>query len=55
MAAAGDYAYLVVNDQVDSCVAQLRSIVMAERARTPVVDDAVTGIVAAFRAQDEQD
>ena len=52
VAASGDYAYLVVNDDVDRCVAQLRSIVMAERARTPAVDDTVTDIVAAFRALD---
>ena len=52
VAASADYAYLVVNDHVDRCVAQLRSIVMAERARTPAVDDTVTGIVAAFRALD---
>ncbi len=52
VAASGRYDYLVVNDHVDRCVAQLRSIVLAERARTPVVDDAVTGIVAAFRALD---
>ena len=53
VAASGWYDYLVVNDDVDGCVALLRSIVLAERARTPVVDDAVTGIVAAFRALDE--
>ena len=52
VAASGDYDYLVVNDHVDRCVAQLRSIVMAERARTPAVDDTVTDIVAAFRAPD---
>ncbi len=52
VAASGRYDYLVVNDHVDRCVALLRSIVLAERARTPVVDDAVTGIVAAFRALD---
>lgn len=52
VAASGDYAYLVVNDHVDRCVAQLRSIVLAERARTPAVDDTVTDIVAAFRALD---
>ena len=52
VAASERYDYLVVNDHVDRCVAQLRSIVMAERARTPAVDDTVTDIVAAFRALD---
>ena len=53
VAASERYDYLVVNDRVDRCVAQLRSIVVAERARTPVVDDAVTDVVAAFRARGE--
>ena len=53
VAASERYDYLVVNDRVERCVAELRSIVLAERARTPVVDDAVAGIVAAFRALDE--
>ena len=53
VAASERYDYLVVNDHVGRCVAQLRCIVLAERARTPVVDDAVTGIVAAFRAPEE--
>ena len=52
VAASGAYDYLVVNDHVDRCVAQLHGIVLAERARTPVVDDAVSQIVAAFRALD---
>ncbi len=52
VAASGAYDYLVVNDHVDRCVAQLHGIVLAERARTPVVDDAVAQIVAAFRALD---
>ena len=34
VAAAGRYDYLVVNDDFDRCVAQLRSIVIAERSRT---------------------
>lgn len=52
VAACAQYDYLVVNDEVDRCVARLRSIVLAERSRTAVVDDAVTEIVAAFRALD---
>ena len=52
VAACAQYDYLVVNDDVERCVARLRSIVLAERSRTAVVDDAVTEIVAAFRASE---
>ncbi len=52
VAASGRYDYLVVNDDIEGCVARLRSIVLAERARTPVVDDAVSSIVAGFGALD---
>ena len=48
VAASSRYEYLVVNDDIDRCVAQLQSIVVAERSRTAAADDAVTGIVAAF-------
>ena len=48
VAASNRYDYLVVNDDIDRCVAQLRSIVVAERLKTATADDAVTGIVAAF-------
>ena len=48
VAASNRYDYLVVNDDIDRCVAQLRSIVVAERSKTATADDAVTGIVAAF-------
>ncbi len=50
VAASSRYDYLVVNDDIDRCVAQLRSIVVAERSKTATADDAVTGIVAAFGA-----
>lgn len=53
VAAAGRYGYLVVNDDFDRCVAQLRSIVIAERSRTAAADDAVASIVAGFGAPDE--
>ena len=48
VAASNRYDYLVVNDDIDRCVAQLRSIVVAERSKTATADDAVTGIVADF-------
>ena len=50
VAASSRYDYLVVNDDIDRCVAQLRSIVVAERSKIATADDAVTGIVAAFGA-----
>ena len=53
VAAAGRYDYVVVNDDLDRCVAQLRSIVIAERSRTAAADDAVGGIVAGFGAPDD--
>ena len=53
VAAAGRYDYLVVNDDVDRCVAQLRSIVIAERSRTAAADDAVGSIIAGFGAPDD--
>ena len=50
VAASSRYDYLVVNDDIDRCVAQLQSIVVAERSKIATADDAVTGIVAAFGA-----
>ena len=53
VAAAGRYDYLVVNDDFERCLAQLRSIVIAERSRTAAADDAVERIVAGFAAPDD--
>ena len=53
VAAARRYDYLVVNDDLERCVAQLRSIVIAERSRTAAADDAVGRIVAGFAAPDD--
>lgn len=50
--ACSRYDYVAVNDDVERCAALLQSIVMAERAR-PAANDAVAGIVAAFRAPNE--
>ena len=50
VSAAGRYDYLVVNDDFDRCVAQLQSIVVAERSRTAAADDAARRIVADFAA-----
>lgn len=47
------YDYVVINDDLDRCVAQLRSIVDAERARPAVVGDRVETIVTTFGSEDE--
>lgn len=46
------YDYVIVNDDVERSVGQLRSIVEAERARTHVVADRVTDILATFATPD---
>ena len=53
VAASSFYDYLVVNDDFDRCLAQLRSIVSAERARTAAAGDAVRRIVADFAVPDD--
>jgi guanylate kinase len=50
VAAFDGYDYVVVNDDVDSCVDRLRSIVIAERARLAVMRDQVAGIVQTVNA-----
>ena len=50
VAAASGYDYLVVNDDIDRCVAQLRSIIRAERCKPAAADASVAGIVAALGA-----
>ena len=46
------YDYVVVNDDVDRCVGQLRSIIEAERSRSTVVGDDVSKIVTTFDVLD---
>ncbi len=41
-----------MNDDIDRCVAQIRSIVEAERARTRVVGDEIAGIVTSFETSE---
>lgn len=52
VAASSRYDYLVVNDDFDRCVAQLRSIVVAERSRTAAADETVARIITDFGAPD---
>lgn len=46
--AYSEYDYVVVNDDLDVCVDELRSIVVAERARLPRSDARAAGITATF-------
>ena len=47
--AYGSYDYIVVNDDVEQCVEQLKSIVVAERSRTEVGGAVIRDIVETFR------
>jgi guanylate kinase len=48
VAAYAEYAYVVVNDELDACVERLRAIVIAERARLPAMAPVVARIVDSF-------
>ena len=48
--ACRDYEYVVVNEDVEVCIEQMRGIVVAERARTPVMRGRIEDIVATFRS-----
>ncbi len=45
----GDYDYVVVNDDVDACVEDLRRIILAERASAAAMSDTVRTIAETFR------
>ena len=46
--AVAEYEYVIVNDELDTCVDRLRAIVLAERARSRVMAAAVAQIVSSF-------
>ena len=46
--AVAEYEYVIVNDELESCVDRLRAIVLAERARSRVMAPAVAQIAASF-------
>jgi guanylate kinase len=50
--AVAEYEYVIVNDELDTCVDRLRSIVLAERARPRVMAPAVARIVASFTGKE---
>ena len=47
------YNFIVINDDVSQCVDRLRSIVMAERSRAAVVNEAASTIAASFTPEVE--
>jgi guanylate kinase len=48
-----DYDYVVINDQLEACVARLRGIVLAERARCAVMRRQAEEIIGTFRTGSE--
>jgi guanylate kinase len=48
VAAYAEYDYVVINDDVDACVERLKGIVLAERARLPVIRPQAERIVRTF-------
>jgi guanylate kinase len=46
--AVAEYEYVVVNDELETCVDRLRAIVLAERARSRVMAPTVAQIAASF-------
>jgi len=46
--AVAEYEYVIVNDELESCVDRLRAIVVAERARSRVMAPAIAQIAASF-------
>ena len=47
------YDYIVINDDMDQCVDRLRCIVMAERSRAAVVEEAASTIAGSFTSNHE--
>jgi guanylate kinase len=48
IAAVGEYDYVVVNDDLASCVDRLRAIILAERARLAAMKPAIATILTSF-------
>ena len=48
VSAVDEYDYVVINDELDRCVAELAAIVTAERARRPRRRSAIQPIIATF-------
>ena len=50
--AVTEYDYVVVNDELESCVDRLRGIILAERARLRVMTQVVRGIMDSFSGKE---
>jgi guanylate kinase len=48
ISAVSEYDYVVVNDDVDTCVEQVKAVVLAERAKLTAMHPQITGIVESF-------
>jgi guanylate kinase len=55
VSAVRDYDYVVINDDVDSCVCRLQAIVVAERARLAVMRPLAEEIVRTFLNGDSEE
>ena len=51
--AVAEYEYVIVNDELETCVDRLRSIVLAERARPRVMAPTVARIVGSFTGKEQ--
>jgi guanylate kinase len=51
--AVAEYEYVIVNDELDTCVDRLRAIVLAERARPRVMARTVARIVGSFTGREQ--
>ena len=54
VAAFTEYEYVIVNDELEACVARLRAIVLAERAKLKSVRGEAERIVETFRKDNSQ-
>jgi guanylate kinase len=54
IAAVDEYDYVVVNDELDSCVERLRAIILAERSRRPVMRSVVARIESSFSGKESE-
>ena len=52
IAAVDEYDYVVVNDELETCVDRLRAIVLAERARRPAMRGAIAEITGSFAGKE---
>jgi guanylate kinase len=54
VSAFGDYDYVVINDDLDSAVERLRSIVLAERSRLRVMRSSAERVIVTFKKEEDR-